>query len=62
MDPLERQLRRVSEQHRRYENERNRLIVEARRGGMALEKIGGLVGLTHAGVRKIVIRMEGGAR
>lgn len=62
MEDLERRLRRVSEQHRRFEAERNALIVEARRGGMALEKIGGWVGLTHAGVRKIVIRMEGGAR
>lgn len=62
MDEIAARLRRVASRYQRLEAERNALIVEARRSGMPFEKIGGLVGLTHEGVRKIVKRMESGAR
>lgn len=57
VDPdLRRRLTRVSQAAVRNVKERDRLIADAYQQGASMREIGRLVGMTHPGVRSILIR------
>lgn len=57
IDPeLERKLKHASKMAKQFTEQRDRLIGEAFRSGSGLREIARSVGLTHAGVRRILVR------